>query len=370
MEDYGVHLTKEEEAKVDQICGKIRERVAKEPMTPRQRFEAIARGEEPDRVPIHMCAIGLHSASNYGVNPSDLYADPKVALFAYLTHLERFGYDTVSTFRFSVGEEEFGGTVAVTDVGVPFTTKGFVETVADLDKIKFPDVRKDGSLPWMLWMLGLLKEKLGDIMPMWGFMPIPGVAAGCPGARGMVESMMDMINNPVLAHALGAAGMKFYIDYGNAQFEAGADALHIVGVDNLISYAQHREFEFPYVCGLLKSVRGPCFIIGADDWSHVLESYAIAGVEGFYLYSGQPLDKAKEVSMKYKLTLRYGVNAQVLVHGPADKIREEVKRVIKQGWPGSHFVLATDALDIATPAEHLDVFMEAAKEYGQLPLKI
>jgi|GEM_PF-3968944 len=370
MEDYGVHLTKKEEAKVNQLCGKIRERVAKERMTPRQRFEAIARGQEPDRVPIHVFAMGLHAASNYGVNPADLYADPKVALFAYLTHLERFGYDTVTGFRFSVGEAEFGGTVSVTDVGVPFTTKGYVETVSDLDKIKFPDWRKDGSLPWMLWMIGLLKEKLGDIMPIWGFIPVPGALLGCPGARDMMMAMMDLKNNPVLGHALSGLGMQFMIGYGNAQFDAGADALHIVGVDNLISYAQHREFEFPYVCGLLKSLRGPCFIIGADDWSHVLESYAIAGIEGFYLFSGQPLDKAKEVSMKYKLTLHYGVNAQVLVHGPADKIREEVKRVIKQGWPGSHFVLVTDPLDFSTPAEHLDVFMEAAREYGRLPLKI
>jgi len=219
----------------------------------------------------------------------------------------------------------------------------------------------------MLWMLGLLKEKLGDIIPIWGFMPIPG---GMPGSLSMMDAMTITRKDPELAHALAGMGMAFYIRYGNAQFEAGADALHIVGGDNMISYEQHREFEFPYVCGAIKSLRGPCFPIGADDWSHVLESYAEAGVEGFYLYSGQPLDKAKEVSMKYKLTLRYGVNAQVLVHGPADKIREEVKRVIKQGWPGSRFVLATDALDFSTPAEHLDVFMEAAKEYGQLPLKI
>jgi uroporphyrinogen-III decarboxylase len=73
--------------------------------------------------------------------------------------------------------------------------------------------------------------------------------------------------------------------------------------------------------------------------------------------------------MKYNLTLRYGVNAQVILHGPAEKIREEVKRVIQQGWRGGRFVLATDALDFATPAEHLDVFMEAAREYGRLPLK-
>src|SRR4030042_2441649 len=120
MEDYGVQLTKEEEAKVDHICGKIRERVAKEPMTPRQRFEAVYRGEEPDRIPIQVCSMGLHAAANYGVKPSDLYTDPKVSLFAYLTHLERFGYDTPSAFRFSTGEAEFGVKMCNSEGAVPF----------------------------------------------------------------------------------------------------------------------------------------------------------------------------------------------------------------------------------------------------------
>jgi len=367
MEDYGVQLTKEEEAKVDQICKKIRERVAKEPMTPRQRFEAVYRGEEPDRIPIQVCPMGLHAASNYGVRPSDLYKNPKVSFFAYLTHLERFGYDTPSAFRFSTGEAEFGMKVADSDGAVPFGSEGIVKTAADLVKIKLPNVRKDGTLPWILWMIGVLKEKLGDIMPIHGFMAVPG-------AVNAVIMPLDKLHlairkDPVLAHCVAALLMKFTIDYGNAQFEAGADLLHIVGTTDQVSYAQHREFEFPYVCGLLKSLSGSCFTIIAPDHSHVLESFAQAGVQGFHVFDPQSLEKAKGVSMNYNLTLRYGVNAQVLLHGPAEKIREEVKRVIQQGWPGGRFVLATAPLDFATPAEHLDVFMEAAKEYGRLPLK-
>jgi uroporphyrinogen decarboxylase len=143
-----------------------------------------------------------------------------------------------------------------------------------------------------------------------------------------------------------------------------------VGSDDQVSYKHHREYEFPYIAGLVKAVKGPVAIRGADDWSHVLDSYAEAGVEGFYAFSGQSLDKAKEWSIRHNTMLRYGVNAQLLVHGPKEKIREEVKRIITVGAPGGHFCIATDALDYSTPAEHVDVFMEAAKEYGQLPLKI
>ncbi|MBA3035680.1 MAG: hypothetical protein FP814_04220 [Desulfobacterium sp.] len=369
-EDYGVHLTSEEETRVDEICKKIRKRVASEQITPRERFEAVYRGETPDRIPIQVCAIGLHAASNYGVTTSDLYSDPKIALFAYLTHLERFGYDTLSAFRFSAGEKEFGAKMVYSDHGVPFVNESILDTAADLGKVKIPDVRKDGTLPWQLWMLGILKKKLGDIMPIFGFMPIPGAIG--PVIMPMDKQFLALRKDPVLAHCVAALVMKFTIDYGTAMFEAGADMIYIVGVDDQVSYAMHRQFEFPYVCGLVKSLPCPCFIIGAGDWSHVLESYAEAGVQGFFLHSGQPtpLEKAKEVAMSHKLTLRYGISNNLLVHGPVDKIRNEVKRLIQQGWPGGRFVLATDGLDINTPAEHLDVFVEAAKEYGKFPLKI
>lgn len=370
MENYGVQLTQEEETKVDAICKKIRDRVAKESITPRERFEAIYRGEEPDRIPIQVCALGLHAATNYGVKPSDLYKDPKVALFAYLTHLERFGYDTPSAFRFSTGMEEFGMEMSHTDSAVPFGVKGLVETASDLGKIKLPNVKKDGTLPWQLWMVSLLKKKLGDIMPIYGFMAVPG-------AVNMVIMPMDKLykalkTDPVLSHCVAALLMKFTIDYGTALFEAGADMLYIVGTTDQVSYATHRQYEFPYVCGLIKSLPGPCFTIGGGDWSHVLESFAQTGIQGFFLHSGQgmSLDFAKKVAMKYSLTMRFGVSSNTLLHGPAEKIREETKQVIHKAWPGGRFVLTTDTLDSLTPAEHLDVFMEAAREYGKLPLKI
>lgn len=370
MKDYGIQLTREEEAKVDDICAKIRERVKKEKMTPRRRFEAVYRGETPDRIPIQVCALGLHAASNYGVTPGDLYNDPKISLMAYLTHLERFGYDTPSAFRFSTGEKEFGQEIAHTDSAVPFGIKGIVETASDLGKLKMPNVMTDGSLPWQLWMLSVLKEKLGDIMPIHGFTVIPGAVG--PVIMPMDKLLLALRKDPVLAHSLAAILMNFVIDYGTAMYEAGADMLHIVGIDDQVSYAMHRKFEFPYVCGLVKSLPCPVFIIGAGDWSHVIESYAQAGVHGFYLHSGQPtpLDKINEVADKYNCTVRYGVSSNTLVHGPAEKIREEVKNVIKQGWRNGRFVLTTDTLDINTPTENLDVFMEAALEYGKLPLKI
>ncbi|GAB6174379.1 hypothetical protein JCM15765_38570 [Paradesulfitobacterium aromaticivorans] len=367
MEDYGIQLTKEEEDKVNRLCESIRNRVAKERMTPRQRIEAVKRGEQPDRIPIEVNAVGLHSAVTYGVMPPDLYSDPKVSLLAYLTHIERFGYDTLSPFRFSIGEKEFGGILDSAAGSIPTLVDSPVKTAADLDKIKFPNVRKDGQLPWELWMISALKDKLGDIMPIYGFTAIPGGIT--PVILPMQKLFLALRNNPELAHCLAALTTKHLIDFVNAMFDAGADMVRLVGVDDQVSYKQHREFEYPYVAALVKSVKGPVAIRGAEDWTHTLDSHAEAGVEGFYAFSGQPLDKAKEWSMRHKTMLRYGINAQLLVHGPAEKIREEVKRIVKIGAPGGHFCLATDALDYSTPAEHLDVFMEAAKEYGQLPLK-
>ena len=369
MRDYGVQLTTEEEAKIDEICGKIRARVAKEGITPRERFEKTWRGEPTDRIPVQVSALGLHAAANYGVMPPDLYTNPKVSIMAYLTHLERFGYDMPSIFRFSLGEKELGGEIHVAEGTIPTLTRGGIDSAADIEKVKFPDVYKAGALPWQPWMIATIKEKLGDIMPVFGFISIPGSVP--PVITTMDKQFLYFKTNRALSHSIAAIMARFCFEYASALFEAGADAVRMVGVDDLISYKTHREFEFPYVCGLAHAIGKPLYMYGAGDWSHVMESFAQAGVAGYEIPYSTPIDKAREISLKYNRVLDYGVDSHVLVHGPVAKIHEEVKRVIKEAYvPGLRLVLSTEALDFHTPAEHVTAFVEAAKEYGQLPLKI
>ncbi|MDR1421334.1 MAG: uroporphyrinogen decarboxylase family protein [Coriobacteriales bacterium] len=363
-------MTAEEEARLDELVGKIRERVAKEAMTPRQRFEALDRGETPDRIPILVNANGLHVPIAYGVEPGDLYKDPKLALLAYVSHLERFGYDTVSMFRFSLGDEEFGATTTMmADVGVPFTTKSYVETSCDIDNIKFPDPTKDGSLAWMCWMISVLKQKLGDIMPIWGFITTPGLSAVLPGSRDFSQASIDMINNPNLAHSLTGLAMKWAIMFGQAQLDAGADAVCMVDAPGMVSPKQFREFMYPYMAGTYHALDGRIIWAAANDVSHVMADYAGVGIKRFYLNSGQPLDAAKELCADNDVTLIYGIDPQVLLEGPKERIREEVRRVVAQGWQGGRFAISTETVDASTPMENVDIFMEAAREYCALPLK-
>ncbi len=366
MPDYGIELSREEEAKVDALCDKIRKQMESEPMTPRKRFECVAQAKTPDRIPIMVCAMGLHVAALSGISPGDLYEDPKVSLLAYLAHLERFGYDTVSAFRFSEGAEEFGGKVTVAEGGVPFAVEGSVKSMEDIPKIKVPDPRKDGTLPWQLWMIEVLKRKLGDIMPVYGFIVMPGGPISCPGCRTMQEALTDVIENPELAHILGNIFADFVIEYGNAQVEAGADGLYVVGVDNMVSAKVSEEFELPLMRKLAKEIKCPIWTIGADDWTHTLPGLAKTGIDGFFVFGGQPLEPAKRIAREHGLILRYGLSMQTLLHGPTEAIAAEVKDVIKKGGEGGKFILGTEALDFNTPNSHLDAFMKAAKEYGKI----
>jgi uroporphyrinogen-III decarboxylase len=370
MSDYEIELTGDEEARVDELCDKIRKNMESEPMTPRERFDCVARGDEPDRIPIQVCAMGLHVAAVSGITPGELYDDPKVSLMAYLAHLERFGYDTVSAFRFSEGAKEFGGEVTVAEGGIPFVTEGSVKSMEDIPKIKVPDCRKDGSLPWQLWMIEVLKDKLGDIMPVYGFIVMPGGPISCPGCRTLPEGLTDVIENPEMAHKLGDIFADFVIDYGNAQVDAGADGLYVVGVDNMVSKKVSEEFELPLMKKLAEKIRCPIWTIGADDWTHTLPGLAKTGIDGFFVFGGQPLEPAKNIARENDLILRYGLSMQTLLHGPAESVEAEVKDVIKKGWQGGKFVLGTEAMDFNTPNANLDAFMKAAKEYGKLPLKL
>lgn len=367
--DYGITLTKEEETKVDELCQKIRAQMTSERMTPRQRLDAVMRGEQHDRIPIAVDGMGLHVAMTYGVSPLALTNDPKLCLIAYLDHLVRFGYDWMSPFYFTAGEEELGGELLYSETSLPILKRGAIESLDDLKKFKFPNVYKDGKLPWILWVISVVKEKLGDIMPIFSVIGMPGALSGI---QTPVEKMsLFYKQNKPLAHCAGALVMRFDIEYANAIFEAGADGIMMPSIDSICSFKNHLDFELPYVAGLIKSVGKPFYTFGSGDWSHVLDSFGKAGISGYFHYnSGLDLQKGRAAAMKHNIILHYGIDNHLMVHGPKEKIRERVKQVIKEGYPGCKFALRTDTLDFNTPVEHVETFMEAAREYGQLPLKI
>jgi uroporphyrinogen-III decarboxylase len=152
--------------------------------------------------------------------------------------------------------------------------------------------------------------------------------------------------------------------------ECGADAIRYVGNDDVLSYKVHKEFEFPYMSGVTRQlnimgVQG--YIIGAGNWAHVLEGFAQAGVKGFDLTTGTPLKDTTEVAVKYGLTIIYGMDAHLILHGSKEEIRSAVKKIIKEAksYDGLKFTLSSEAIDYATPNEKIDWFVEACKEYGR-----
>lgn len=364
MTDYGITLTQEESEKLAQMVESIHARVSQEDMTPRERFAAIAEGKSVDRLPVWVNGTGLHVPKTYGVDHGALYEDPKLALLAYMNHLDRFGGDTFSLFRFSLGDAEFGATTTMTDFGVPFTIKGYVDDYADIGNIKFPNIKKDGQLPWTLWMISQMKEQVGDIMPIWSFITTPGLTAICPGARDYQTAGIDMIRNPNMTHALAALAMKFYIQFGQAHLAAGADCINMVDAPADCSPKQFREFMYPYMCGLYHALDGKVMWATADDVTHVMEDYCKVGIKHFYLGGKIELEKALDIAGKYDVVIRWSVDPAVITHGDRESIRKEVKRVAQIGKEYGRFILGTAALDTDTPAENVDAFVEAAREFG------
>ncbi|MFB0562252.1 MAG: uroporphyrinogen decarboxylase family protein [Candidatus Lokiarchaeia archaeon] len=343
-------------------------------MTPRERIRLAEAGEQTDRVPIHVCAIGLHAAAYSGLKPADLYKNHFTGLMSYLSHLERFGYDTYSAFRFSLGGKELGFEIEVTDFGIPMATSG-VKSVEDVNKLRLPDPAKDGTLPWNLWMIKLLKEKLGDVIPVYGFIAEPSTAA-MGEAMKMEEYFFAVRKNPELIHAATEFELKWMTKFGKAQLEAGADALYMVTNSNLIGPRYFDEFITPYTRKIVQALKpADLHYIGAEDWSigepSLYEKIAQTGLTGFHLftYEGTPIEFQKAICEKYDLVLRASFGSGELLEGTPEKIKQDVKEFIRKAAT-KRFVLATDALDFQTPNANIDAFMEAAKKFGKYPLDL
>ncbi|MCL2147156.1 MAG: hypothetical protein FWH52_05045 [Synergistaceae bacterium] len=369
-EYYGVILTDEVEDKVDALCEKIRMRIAKEKMTPRERYAKYTRGEKTDRMPVTALPIGLHAAAFANLKPPQLYEDPQVTLLAYLSHLEYFQYDTLSMFRFSLGENVLGGTLTKpSDGSLPLMIKGAIECGADIDKFKlpvFPDCYKYETMHWQLWMIKVLQEKLGDIMPLFGFSAMPG---GINSYMLPMEKHFVLLKtNRPLAHSIAAITSLFNLEWLRELEKSGVDYIRMIGKGDVVSEAIQREYEFGYIARAVNAINVPLYVHSAGDTSHVIESYAQSGVAGFEAHSGTPIKKAKEIAMKYNCTYTAHVDAHILLHGDREAIRKEVKRVIdatREDPVYYKIALTTDPLDYSTPNENVMTYVEAAKEFAQ-----
>jgi len=119
-------------------------------MTNKERIERLLSGRPLDRVPLYPFILGF-CARNVGYPLATIYNDSQKSFEAQLWTQEQYGFDWGPVYGYaSYGTWEFGGEIKMPESGyeqAPTHITVPVQSEADVDRLKLPDVRRAGCLP-------------------------------------------------------------------------------------------------------------------------------------------------------------------------------------------------------------------------------
>lgn len=372
---------------IDFLAEKIRLRAESEEMTPLQRFACMVTGQEPDRLPI--AAASMEWSAHYiGYQLNrDFAHDYKKWVHAALVGVDRFGGDMCAPIYdiYNIGPEEMGAEIIFPEDAIPEVRKPGVETPEDLKKLKVPDPYKDGRMSLMLEACKLLREKIGDVVPILASVNAPFSWAA--NLRGIYDYLADLKRNPKFARDLLEIVTEAATGYVKAMNDHGfmpvllADA---TATSYLLSPKQLEDYGV-WSYRKIEEALGPGSFTGTI-WGdfETQAKFTKMGVPSFmgitnYTYcdrTGTDPLKEEDILEQKRVAKELGVPIMtslwgqwVMVHTPRE-IDEEIKRVIKLAGPDWPFMVGVFYVPLGTPVENIDALVRAIKKYGKFPIHL
>lgn len=332
-------------------------------LTPKEKLQALINGHQEG---VLFFPIVMHFAARLaGQKYCDFAQDYHKMVVANVVCVEQAGMDYVTVMCDAYRETSaFGGVVSYPGDAVPRCTTQDLESIEDLQRLKTPDVHTSERIVNCIESIKLFKEKLGDRVPVVGWVEGP-LAEACD-VIGMEQMMLNTYMNPEFAEALMRKCLDFAKVYAKAQIDAGADIIGIgEAVCSQISEEQYAEMIFSldkelidyihsegalvklHICGnithLLPVIRdAQPDIVDIDSMVDMEEAYTLLGDKIIRCGNIDPVKMAREM------------NAEEVYQFSRNLIRKE---------KGRPFILSAGCeIPVGTPLENLLAMKKAAME--------
>lgn len=307
------------------------------------------------------------SAKNIVTNASHLLKSQ-----IYLHH--RFGIELLTCLvDLNIMSESFGAELYYEHDVLPMPYKPAVDSLEKIDELEIPDPNKDGRMPVILDCAKLYTKKYRKKGFIYGGV-IEGPITAASNIVGVENLMRGMIKKPTLVKKLLRTVTTALIEFGNAQLEAGVDAIGIAepsASSTVISPEFFKEFSVPYLklinrklntFGTLVHICGYTQPI-IEEWIKVPKIFAI---------SVDDVDLVKTMeTIKNKFVIVAGnIPTTRLLRGTPEEIDLITKKSIMEAGANGKFAICPGC-DLApgTPEENIMAFIKAAKKYGKFPIK-
>ncbi|TCU79482.1 uroporphyrinogen decarboxylase [Tissierella praeacuta] len=348
----------------------------KEEMTPRERMNAFAKGEEIDRV-ICVPDMGATMVPFIGVKVSDYYHSAELMAELEIALFERLQHDSVGISTSLRGvAEAMGAKVAYPDYNISYLLEPAIKSVDEIESLKVANPLKDGILPILIKAIKLTRDALVDKVDVSAAMSGPfSVAASVVGTENLLKWMIKF---PKKVHTL----MEIVAESNNRYIEEVAKLGVSIGFadpvssTSLISPKQFREFSLPALQKNVDKIREKT---GSSPGIHICgtskeiwEDVVNTGISNFSIDNVEDLEEAKKIMGDRVIITGNVPPVDVIYAGNRESIFKSVKECIRKGHDSKMgYILSTGCqISMHTSMENIEMFMEAGSKYGKYPIDL
>ena len=340
-------------------------------MTPKERINKIFSGEKPDRV---ACFSGMGNVTVEGLKKYDyafyeIHLDAEKMANAACTSYELYGFEcAVAPFDLGIEAEVLGAEMnfythkSKEDIVYPTVKK---KAINDPEEVDVPEnLEEKGRVPVVLEAIEIMKEKVGDEVPVATYILGPYTLAG---QIMDLEKLLKMsFKKPDKIGELLATLAGLLIELGRIYRDGGADYITVreMGAPtDVLSPRMFRSLIQPPLKDIFSDLPEPTVLHICGDTNPIVELMWECGPTAISVEQKNDVAKTREKLGDDALIFGNIDPFGTLVQGSVEDIRNAVKKAIDGGvssvWPGC---------DIwpAAPKENMIAFVEAVKEFGNL----
>lgn len=340
-------------------------------MTSLQRVLTTLGHQEPDRVPLFLL-VTMHGAKELGVSIKDYFSKAKNVVEGQLRLCAKYRNDCIYNFYYAPLEvEAWGGEVIYCDDGPPNSGEPFIRHFQDIKSIEPPQVEKIPCLQRVLKSARMLKEKMGDDIPIIGVVMSPfSLPVMQMGFDKYIELMYEW---PDLFDHLMKINEEFCVQWANAQLKAGSTAICYydpVSSTTISSKEMYLKTGFEVAKRTIGQIKGPTAThMASGRCLPIIGDIAQTGTAIIGVSSEENLEELKAACQK-KLSILGNLNGIEMRRWSPKQAEEQVKKAIAKSAIGGGFILSDNHGEIPwqVPDEVLMAISKSVRKWGQYPL--
>jgi [methyl-Co(III) methanol-specific corrinoid protein]:coenzyme M methyltransferase len=232
----------------------------------------------------------------------------------------------------------------------------------DVGKFNLPDnFLESERISTILDATEIVRERVGEDIPVVAGMLGPAaIAISLVGAK---NYLMWSLTEPETMRELLGMGVEICVEYSNALFERGADAICMPDSEagpDLLPPESFESLVLPEYDKICSGTDGPMILHMCGDATAILEPMACSGFEGLSIEEKVDAKYAKRIIGDRACLIGNVSPVDILLSTPAEEVKRQAKMCIEDGVD----ILAPGCgLAPYTSLENLKAFVEARDEY-------